>query len=228
MLLIYLEQATSFHYEIPIALCETFQLFMIEFGYRMKEKTMKIGHLKNLLLQRGDTSWHIPFVASITQIVQPKVYVEIGIYKAATLNAVAKHCDHVIGVDINPEAGRFIKAKNAEFVNGDITDFTNFFGVKNTEIDFAFIDGDHRSESVFRDFVGVDRFASKNALILFHDTWPENSEDASDGRCSDSYRVPSLIKERTNGEWASISIPVFPGLTIASRSTASPAWLQQN
>ena len=98
---------------------------------------------------------------------------------------------------------------------------------RNTVIDFAFIDGDHRSEAVMSDFIGVEKFASKNALILFHDTWPENEDDASDGRCSDSYRVPSLIRERTNGEWSSITIPVFPGLTIASRTSAAPAWLQQ-
>ncbi len=188
---------------------------------------MKLSGIKSFLFQRGDTSWHIPFVASIAQITQPKVYVEIGIYQAATLNAVAKHCGHAIGVDINPAANKFIKARNAEFVSGTTTELMALCALRNTVIDFAFIDGDHRSESVMTDFKGVDRFASKNALILFHDTWPETSEDASDGRCSDSYRVPSLLKEQTNGEWSSVTIPIFPGLTIASRSSAAPAWLQQ-
>ena len=188
---------------------------------------MKLSGIKSFLFQRGDTSWHIPFVASIAQITQPKVYVEIGIYQAATLNAVAQHSELAIGVDINPAAGQYIKAKNAEFVSGTTAELVALCASRNTVIDFAFIDGDHRSEAVMSDFIGVEKFASKNALILFHDTWPENEDDASDGRCSDSYRVPSLVRERTNGEWSSITIPVFPGLTIASRTSAAPAWLQQ-
>jgi hypothetical protein len=187
---------------------------------------MKLSSIKSILFQRGDTSWHIPFVASIAQITQPKVYVEIGIYQAATLNAVAKHCGLAIGVDINPSASKFIRGKNTEFVSGTTTDLVELCALRKIAIDFAFIDGDHRSEAVMSDFAGVDRFATKNALILFHDTWPENSEDATDGRCSDSYRVPTLLKERTNGEWSSVTIPVFPGLTIASRTSAIPTWLQ--
>ena len=188
---------------------------------------MRLSGIKSFLFHRGDSSWHIPFVASIARIIRPQVYVEIGIYHASTLNAVAKYCDLAIGVDINPAAYKFIKAKNAEFVSGTSLELTALCASRNTMIDFAFIDGDHRSEAVMSDFVNVDKFASKNALILFHDTWPENSEDASDGRCSDSYRVPSLLNSRTNGEWSSITIPIFPGLTIASRSSSTPAWLQQ-
>lgn len=188
---------------------------------------MKISGIKSFLLQRGDTSWHIPFVASIARIMQPKVYVEIGIYQASTLNKVAKHCGLAIGVDINPAAGKFIKAKNAEFLCGTTAELTTLCAKGNTVIDLAFIDGDHRSESVMSDFKVIDKFASTDALILFHDTWPANSDDASDGHCSDSYRVPSLLKERTNGEWSSVTIPIFPGLTIASRTAAAPAWLQQ-
>ena len=187
---------------------------------------MKLSGIKSFLFQQGDSSWHIPFVASIAQITQPKVYVEIGIYQAATLNAVAKHCGHAIGVDINPEAKKFIKVKNAEFVSGSNIELSALCASREIVIDFAFIDGDHRSEAVMSDFTEVDKFASKNALVLFHDTWPENREDSSDGRCSDSYRVPSLLKERTNGEWSSITLPIFPGLTIASRSSSAPAWLQ--
>ena len=188
---------------------------------------MKLSSIKDFLLHHGDSSWHIPFISSIAQITQPKVYVEIGIYQAATLNAVAKHCGLAIGVDINPIANKFVKAKNAEFVCGTNAELMALCASRNTVIDFAFIDGDHRSSAVMNDFAVIDNFASKNALILFHDTWPENSEDASDGRCSDSYRVPSLLKEQTNGEWSSVTIPVFPGLTIASRSSSTPAWLQQ-
>lgn len=187
---------------------------------------MKLSGIKSFLFQRGDTSWHIPFIESIAQITQPKVYVEIGIYQAATLNAVAIHCGLAIGVDIDPAAGKFIKPKNAEFILGTTSDLVALCNSRNTIIDLAFIDGDHRSESVMIDFGAVDKFASKNALVLFHDTWPENAEDATDGRCSDSYRVPSLLKERTNGEWSSVTIPVFPGLTIATRSSSVPAWLQ--
>ena len=161
---------------------------------------MKLSGVKSFLLQRGDTSWHIPFVASIAKITQPKVCVEIGIYQASTLNAFAKHSGLAIGVDNNPVAGKFIKAKNAEFVCGTSAELATLCAKRNTVIDLAFIDGDHRSESVMSDLKVIDKFASKDALILFHDTWPANSDDASDGHCSKSththyvYRHARFIK----------------------------------
>ena len=188
---------------------------------------MFLNRAKNLLLCRKDTSWHILFVASLAKILSPAIYVEIGIYEASTLNAVAKHCKKVIGIDINPAAGRFIKAKNAEFLNGTVANLIELCELKEMKIDFAFIDADHRSEAAMADFHGIQPFLSKNALVLFHDTWPKTAEYASNDRCSDSYRVPTLLGEATNKEWTSITIPVFPGLTIASRSNLLPEWLQQ-
>ena len=188
---------------------------------------MFLNEVKNLLLRRQDTSWHIPFVASLAQILSPAIYVEIGIYEASTLNAVAKHCGKAIGIDINPTAGKFIKAKNAEFLNGTVSNLIELCKLRAMNIDFAFIDADHRSEAVMADFHGIQPFLSKNALVLFHDTWPETADYASDDRCSDSYRVPALLGEQTNKEWTSITIPVFPGLTISSRSNSLPDWLQQ-
>jgi len=186
-----------------------------------------LNKVKSLLLRRRDPSWHIPFVASLARILNPKIYVEIGIYEASTLNAVAKHCRKAIGIDINPAAGKFIKAKNAEFLNGTVANLIELCELREMEIDFAFIDADHRSEVAMADFLGIQPFLSKNALVLFHDTWPETADYASDDRCSDSYRVPALLGEHTNKEWTSITIPVFPGLTIASRSNSLPEWLQQ-
>jgi predicted O-methyltransferase YrrM len=188
---------------------------------------MILNDVRNLLLRRKDTSWHIPFVASLAQILSPAMYVEIGIYEASTLNAVAKHCGKAIGVDINPTAGKFIKARNAEFLNGTVSDLIELCKLRAMKIDFAFIDADHRSEAVMTDFHGIQPFLSQNALVLFHDTWPETIDYASDDRCSDSYRVPELLSEHSNNEWKSITIPIFPGLTIASRSNLLPEWLRQ-
>ena len=186
-----------------------------------------LNEIKALLLRQRDPSWHIPFVASLARILNPKIYVEIGIYEASTLNAVAKHCEKVIGVDINPAAGKFIKAKNAEFLNGTVANLIELCELMKIKIDLTFIDADHRSQAAMADFHGIQPFLSKNALVLFHDTWPKTAEYASDDRCSDSYRVPALLGASTNKEWTSITIPVFPGITIASRSNSLPEWLHQ-
>lgn len=187
---------------------------------------MELGKLKSKLFGTGDSSWHIPFISNLADLLKPKMYAEIGIYESETLNAVAKHSDEVVGVDINPSAKQYIRAKNAKFIHGTVDQLIEYLTSINAEIDLAFIDGDHRIESALRDFEGLDKHASKNALILFHDTWPTNPEDTEVGRCADSYLVPTLLKDRTNGAWSSITIPIFPGLTIAARSTQLPSWLQ--
>ena len=43
-------------------------------------------------------------------------------------------------------------------------------------IDFAFIDGMHRSEFVLRDFMNVERHSARQSFVVLHDAVPENFE----------------------------------------------------
>lgn len=172
-----------------------------------------------------DDSWHINFLAELAKVTKPKLYVEIGIYEAATINSVSKFTESAIGVDINPNAEKFLKHKNTQFVHGDSSKAAERIGKLSKTIDLCFIDGDHSSGAAISDFLNLKAFASDAAIFCFHDTWPNSESDTADNRCSDSYRVPNLLAELTNGDWSAITIPVYPGLTIVQKRGIKPLWM---
>src|SRR4030043_1920592 len=47
---------------------------------------------------------------------------------------------------------------------------------KNVKIDFAFIDGDHKFDSIFVDFYYIDLLLNNNGYVLFHDTWMRTTQ----------------------------------------------------
>jgi predicted O-methyltransferase YrrM len=172
-----------------------------------------------------DNSWHISFLSEIAKVTKPKLYVEIGIYEAATINSVSKFAESAIGVDINPNAKKFLKQENTQFVHGDSSKAAERIGKFSKTIDLCFIDGDHSSGAAISDFLNLKTFASDSAIFCFHDTWPNSESDTADNRCSDSYRVPNLLAELTKGDWSAITIPVYPGLTIAQKRGIKPLWM---
>jgi predicted O-methyltransferase YrrM len=174
-----------------------------------------------------DDSWHINFLAEIAKVTKPKLYVEIGIYEAATINSVSKFSESSIGVDINPNAEKFLKSQNSKFIYGDSLKAAEHIRKISKTIDLCFIDGDHSSGAVISDFLNLKTFASDTAIFCFHDTWPNSESDTADNRCSDSYRVPNLLAELTNGDWSAITIPVYPGLTIAQKRLIKPEWMNK-
>ena len=153
------------------------------------------------------------------------MYVEIGIYEASTINSVSKFTEVSVGVDINPNAEKFMKHKNSQFVLGDSSKAAEYIRKISKTIDLCFIDGDHSSGAVVNDFLNLKNLASDTAIFCFHDTWPNSESDTADDRCSDSYRVPHLLAEITNGDWSAITIPVYPGLTIAQKCAIKPLWM---
>ena len=173
-----------------------------------------------------DSSWHIPFVSHLSKVLQPECYVEIGIYEASTFNRVSKHAKFSIGIDVNPKAGEFIKSKDAKFACGTNALLRFIMSTyRKQKIDLAFIDGDHKSGQVLADFSEISKFATDECLILIHDTWPQTLADTAENRCADSFQVPKMIQEFTNGDWSAITIPNHPGLTITQRSNIRPTWM---
>ena len=151
---------------------------------------------------------------------------EIGIYEASTFNRVSKYAKFAMGIDVNPKAGEFIKSKEAKFGCGTssiLESMMRCYGKQ--KIDLAFIDGDHKSDQVLDDFAEISKYATDECLILIHDTWPKTLADTAENRCADSFKVPKMIQEFTNGDWGAITIPNHPGLTITQRSNIRPTWM---
>ena len=180
-------------------------------------------------LRRPPHDWHDRVLFEIAAAIKPACYVEVGIYHAETLNKVARVCEIAIGIDINPEAERYVKSKHARFVCADLGISADGLDAAMCEtgvhsIDLAFIDGDHRSHAAMRDFSVIAERSTRETLIVLHDTWPKDRQHAEDRYCSDSYRVPAKIRREQGEEWQCVTIPTHPGLTICSQVTALPKW----
>lgn len=172
--------------------------------------------------------WHTKFLKNLAQLLRPNLYVEVGVYEGDTLNQVARYCNHAIGIDTNPKSLTYIRGKNISGINATSDALPNHKLIKeNNLIDLAFIDGNHDSDQVLKDFRNISPFCSSDSLIIFHDTYPRSPDFLDPGKCSDSYRVPELIHEEFAASWGYVTIPRHPGMTLFAQRNKLPTWMQQ-
>ena len=63
-------------------------------------------------------NWHESFVEHIASVYKPTLYLELGLYRCELFNRIIPYTERLIGVDINPEAGKWIaKSDKVKFVN---------------------------------------------------------------------------------------------------------------
>jgi predicted O-methyltransferase YrrM len=169
-------------------------------------------------------SWHVGFIDSLAKTLAPRVYVEIGIYEGETFSRV--QADHKIAVDISQSSLSFVKdGQGIVKIHGDSSSLRNYLEANSKSIDLAFIDADHLQESVIEDFKNIEPFMETRGLILLHDTYPGTEEFSSPRYCGDCFlAVPKLRKIFPH--WNFVTLPIHPGLTIASRTEALPAWYE--
>ncbi len=109
------------------------------------------------------------------QLLRPRTYLEIGV-EAGQSFRLGFGSALAVGVDPHPtlprgglpEAARLFPMTSAEFFRSGHA--ARCF--QSARVDFAFIDGMHRAESVLEDFAHVERWASPGALVALHDCLP--------------------------------------------------------
>jgi len=105
------------------------------------------------------------------------------------------------------------------------------------EVDLAFIDGMHLAEFVLRDFINVEKWATKQGTIIIDDVYPEQIEMAARDRhynawCGDVYKiVPILLKYRPDlrvNTFSAFAGPYRKGFTVVTQLDPTSRVLQQN
>lgn len=153
----------------------------------------------------------------------PRVYLEIGVEKGDTL-ALALPSTRAVGVDPAPLGdpllrchgdARLYRQTSADFFAAVPADS----GLVPDGFDLAFIDGDHRFETVLDDFIAIERHAAPGAVVLLHDTLPLTAATANRERRTGFYTgdgwkiVPCLRSLRP--DLRIITLPTAPtGLTV--------------
>jgi len=159
--------------------------------------------------QLTDGNFHTEFIVSLARRMQPKVYLELGVYKGKTLCAVAPYCKKAIGVDTQRRceySGLFYQMTTKDF-------FTNHQETLE-ELELCFIDADHSFESVKDDFHRVYESLTMNGILILHDTFPENDEYKAPHLCGDTFKMVNYLKDKGI---EAVTLPCPPGLTIVRK-----------
>lgn len=146
------------------------------------------------------------FIVHLARLVRPKLFVKFGLFQCVLFNQIAPYAEKSIGVDIQPEAGNYIRqSQDTRFVKGTTQEFAKELEGNSLQINMLFIDADHFKVSERQDFQEFFPFIAPQGLILFQDSHPENSE----------LRKPRLGQDTRSYEL--IPIPVSPSLTVCRK-----------
>lgn len=115
--------------------------------------------------------------ASIVEIADPDVAIEIGTYKGGSLQIIAKKARKVYSIDTSPVSQSLSDHfDNVEFVTGDSTrllpPLLDRISEKGESLGFVLIDGDHSTEGVRSDINAALQYTPvRPVYVVFHDSF---------------------------------------------------------
>lgn len=117
------------------------------------------------------------FIINLARLVRPKLFVKLGLFQCVLFNRMAPYAEKSIGVDIQPEAGNYMKQSlDSRFINGTTQDFAKELEVRPLQINMLFIDGEHFKEAGPQDFHEFIPFIAPHGFILLQVPHPEKTE----------------------------------------------------
>jgi hypothetical protein len=109
---------------------------------------------------------------------RPKVAIEIGTRFGGSLQVLAKYCERVYSLDIDPEVPRRLEGRysNVEYLIGPsdetLPPLIDRLQRDGAELSFALVDGDHSTNGVRKDIDNLLRFRPKSSFyIIMHDSF---------------------------------------------------------
>lgn len=163
-------------------------------------------------------------ISEIAKQMRPDIYLEIGVFQCVTFNEVSKHAKVAIGSDLVSTSSDFFKNPSQELIVGDTKLVASILKNRGVLIDLVFIDANHEKDYVVADFQALEPLLNKNALVIFHDTYPGTQEQTSQEFCGDAYMAIPLLRAQYQN-YSFVTLPIHPGLTFATKTTDLPLWL---
>jgi len=122
----------------------------------------------------------------IHELVQPELYVEIGVHQGHSLAFVGDHT-RIVGIDPQPAVDPI--PANATIVTATSDEFfADPVALNHQTIDLGFVDGLHWWEQALRDVAYLEQHSRPNGVILLHDGNPIDEVTAA--------------RERTTAVWS--------------------------
>jgi len=135
------------------------------------------------------------------QWLKPSNYVEIGVETGASI-ILAEPPTVCIGIDPNPQIQYefsaptqiFSETSDKFFENHDLREELN-----GQSVDLAFIDGLHHFEAALKDFINIERYSSKDTVVMIHDCIPLDRTTSARDRVTsfwsgDTWKIIPVLK----------------------------------
>jgi predicted O-methyltransferase YrrM len=174
---------------------------------------------------------YIEFIEYFVRLIKPKNFLELGVQLGECTNKIIDLIPNEyygVDIDINSNIEYLITNKpNFKFAHKNTNEFFEYLDKNNInlKLDMVFIDADHSHASSYNDFLNVKRHLNNDGFIFFHDCYPYSIDDTSPSLCGDCYKTSEVIRKCHNTEFEIITIPIFPGISIARKCCKQLEWL---
>ena len=176
-------------------------------------------------LRPAEVSWHVSFLSQLSLDLTPRTYAELGIYEGETFNKI--NARRKYAVDISESALNFVQDETSVVkILGTSLDLARELQKSGEKLDLLFIDANHDSEAVQGDFIALEEHMASLGVVCFHDTFPKDISFTSSKLCGDAYLAIPALQERYPS-WNFITLPIHPGISIATKKNISPPWLEE-
>jgi len=153
---------------------------------------------------------------------RPRLYLEIGSGTGSTIYHIALWCDVALGIDLLPpgesysDGWTFIRNDSLHFLRNTLPSLN--YG----QIELAFIDGNHAAEQIEAEFAAMFDYLVPGALVVCHDTYPEDESYEHPKYCDSAWRWAGSLKRGAaqyglmtgSFQIESMTLPFPPGLTL--------------
>lgn len=158
----------------------------------------------------------------------PLLYIEYGVRSGDNFNTIYKlnKNGNNVGVDMKilPHLQTEFRDNTSVQLYEMMTDTFSETILPNLQPDIVFIDADHNSSSVIKDFDYIFKHLKVGGYIILHDTYPCMPELLDPMGCSDCYKTPLYIKNKylgntntTQPRLSILTLPLNPGVSIVQK-----------
>lgn len=178
---------------------------------------------------------YIQMLKRFHQWLRPSNYVEIGVESGESM-AIAEPPTCCIGIDPEPRIEHKFSAPTRIFSETSDDFFSNHDLGKELDgkpVDLAFIDGLHHYEAALKDFNNIERYSSKETIVLIHDCIPLNKATSTRVRSTtfwsgDTWKIIPCLKHY-RPDLDILTIPSPPtGLAVITHLDPTSTVLKEN
>ena len=151
------------------------------------------------------------------------MYIEYGVRSGDNFNTICKLNKNGNNVGVDMKILPHLQTNTSVQLYEMMTDTFSETILPNLQPDIAFIDADHNSSSVIKDFDYIFKHLKVGGYIILHDTYPCMPELLDPMGCSDCYKTPLYIKNKylggntTQPRLSILTLPLNPGVSIVQK-----------